>query len=512
MRTQIHVKEGWLRGKEEEGWAAFLGIPYAKPPVGKLRWRAPQPPEPWEGERPAWELGAPALQAPSQSIPGGDPAERGVFGNDSEDCLYLNVWTPDPEGHLPVFVWIHGGAFCCGSGGGKSASPQPFCSRGIVYVTFNYRLGLMGYFAHPELTAESGYGASGNYAHLDQIAALKWVKENIASFGGDPQRVTIGGCSAGAGSTQVLCCSPLSRGLFQQAIIESSVALEGAMYPEDLKLDTLEALEARGVEYMEKVGCRSVEEMRQLSYEQLIDFDACHFRKKYHYGTTLGVCRDGYLLPKHYRESMARLENANIPYLVGNTHDESGEHVFLQGKESFHTLNQAVFGEAWQDYEALCRTGSPEEMRDSIRRTHLLLARAKVFAERSAAAGRAPVYVFDFCWKDPEKGVACHGLETQYLLGTWDKIPGTTAEDAKLAEQMQEYWCRFIQTGDPNREGDARTKQQEGKDMPRWDPYREEQRCVLYLDFPIRVREDPEGEDPLLTFARENIGSRLEAL
>ncbi|MCJ7833939.1 carboxylesterase family protein [Cuneatibacter sp. NSJ-177] len=492
MNLIVSTKYGNVQGKEEEDYAAFLGIPYAKPPVGKLRWQEPQPPEPWGGIRAANRLGAPALQAPSQSIPGGDPAERGVFGDDSEDCLYLNVWTPDVNGRYPVFVWIHGGAFCCGSGGGKSASPEPFCRRGIVYVTFNYRLGLMGYFAHPELSEESSHGVSGNYAHFDQIAALRWGQENIAAFGGDPDRVTVGGCSAGAGSTQVLCCSPLAEGLFQRAVIESSVGFASAEYPEDFKLETLEQMERRGVEYMEKVGCTSVEEMRHLSYEELISFEDCHFRRKYHYGTTMGVNQDGYLLPLHYRYAMEQGKNRDIPYLVGNTHDEGGGFVLGLTAESFHQKNLAVFGGACGEYEAMCGAKFKEDMVRSMRETHLRLAGAKVFAEQSADAGRSPVYVFDFCRKDPEKGLTLHGFETHYLLGTYRQLPGMTKEDDLVAETMQEYWCRFISDGDPNGEG-----------LPKWPPYSADRRAVLYLDSPCTVGEDQDREPPLMTFARE---------
>ncbi|MCD8329238.1 MAG: carboxylesterase family protein [Lachnospiraceae bacterium] len=498
MKTEqdviVTTKQGKLRGTKEAAWSSFLGIPYAKPPVGALRWREPEAPAPWTGVRDACTLGSPALQAPSQSIPGGDPAERGVFDGGNEDCLYLNVWTPEcrEDAKLPVFVWIHGGAFCCGSGGGKNASPAPFCRRGIIFVTFNYRLGLMGYFVHPELSAESPHGVSGNYAHFDQIAALRWVHENIAAFGGDPEKVTIGGCSAGAGSTQILSCSPLAEGLFARAIIESSVSIDGGKYPEEDKLQTMKEMEPRGVEHMERVGCHSIEEMRALSYEELIDFEECHFRRKYHWGTTLGVCEDGYLLPRHYPRVMGVAENRNIPYLVGCTHDEGGGHVLGLTPERFHEKSEAVFREACAEYEKLCQVESTEEAVRCMRETHLQLVCGKVFAARSAAAGKAPVYVFDFRRKSPVNELALHGYETHFLLGTYRNLPGVTEEDDAVAETMQEYWCQFIKTGDPNGEG-----------RPVWSPYAAEHRSVLYLDAPSEVAEDRERENPRMTFARE---------
>lgn len=502
MDTIIQMKYGLLQGKREENMVSFLGIPYAKAPVGELRWHEPVELNPWEGVREALELGSPSLQHNGQAIPGGDPAERGVFNNDSEDCLYLNVWSPavTSDDRLPVFVWIHGGAFCCGSGGGKSASPEPFCSRGIVYVTFNYRLGLMGYFVHPELAKESEHNVSGNYAHFDQLMALKWVKENIASFGGDPNNITVGGCSAGCGSTQVLCNSPLAKGLFQKAVLESTVALAGAMYPEDFKLSEMKEMEDRGVEFMELLGCNSIEEMRSMTFEELTAPEESKFRRKFHYGTTIGTCADGYLLPKHYSWGNVMHKNADIPYIVGNTHDENGGFVFFKDIEGFRQRNLPVFGKYTDEYLTLCNTESLDKIKESMRNSHLLLARSKVFAERNAEVGRKPVWVFDFCRKNSVNGEAHHGLETQYLLGTFTSLPGVTEKDGKLAKIMQEYWCNFIQNGDPNGEG-----------LLHWSPYTKENRKVLYLDCPeVTVGDDAVCEHPLLTYTRKRLEEKLE--
>ena len=502
MQSIVNTKYGKIEGFQEEGRTAFLGIPYAKPPVGELRWREPVEPEPWEGVRPAKAFGHPALQHNGQEIPGGDPAEMAKFGGDSEDCLVLNLWTPaeDPSEKLPVFIWIHGGAFCCGSGAGKSASPAPFCSRGILYVTFNYRLGIMGYFVHPELSAESPHGVSGNYAHFDQIMALKWVKENIAAFGGDPENITVGGCSAGCGSTQVLCNSPLSKGLFARAILESTVSLDGAGYPEDFKLSRMDEMEARGVEYMQLLGAKSVAELRQMSYEQLTDPEESKFRRKYHYGTTIGLCEDGYLLPQYYTKGNVAHTNADIPYIVGNTHDENGGFVFFRDEEGFRKRVEPVYEEKTDEYLALCNAHNMEEIRAAMRDSHLLLARSKLFAKRNADAGRKPVWVFDFMRKDPANGQAHHGLETLYLLGVQHAVPGMTEEDDRLAETMQDYWCSFIKTGNPNGEG-----------RPEWPPYSAENRSVLYLDAPaVSVKKDEEAEHPLLTFTREVLEKKLK--
>jgi len=499
----VKTEYGILRGKMEADTFAFLGIPYAKAPVGALRWREPQPPECWEGIREAKEFGSPSAQAPSQVIPGGDPADRGVIGNGSEDCLYLNVWTPNPESNekLPVFVWIHGGAFCCGSGGGKSASPAPFCSRGIVYVTLNYRLGIMGYFAHPELSAESVHHVSGNYAHFDQIAALQWVRKNIAAFGGDPKQVTVGGCSAGAGSTQVLCNSPLAKGLFCRAVIHSSVSLSCALYPEDNKLETMEEMEERGMEYMKMAGCKNLAQMRSRSYEELIAFPECGFRKKFHYGTTMGISEDGYLLPRHYKYSMENMENLNIPYLVGNTNDEGGEHMIHLGKVVFEAKSREVFGDRSGEYLSLCEIQEDVDAVRAASDTHLAFARAKAFAQINNDAGRESVYVFNFSRKDTVKGKAYHGLETRYLLDTCQALKGAVEADGHIAGMMQEYWSNFIKSGNPN-----------GPKLPKWEPYSSEQRCVLYLDDPVEARWDSEQENILRRFAREFMVEKLTAV
>lgn len=487
----VETVYGTLEGTIQDGFDAFLGVPYAKPPVGTLRWREPEPPEPWEGVREACSFGPPCCQGAAQVIPGGDPADRGVLDNGSEDCLYLNVWTPNlkPEKPQPVFVWIHGGAFCCGSGAGKSASPAPFCGRGIVYVTLNYRLGLMGYFAHPELSAESPHHVSGNYAHFDQIMALRWVRENIAAFGGDPDRVTIGGCSAGAGSTQVLCNSPLARGLFQRAIIESSVGLSCAVYPEQNKLSAMADMERRGVEYATALGKSSLAELRAMSYEELVDHPEAAFRKKYHYGTSIGLNEDGYLLPRHYNDTMEIMENADIPYLVGNTADEGGEHVYGLTMERMREISGAVFGEDLEAYMALCQKMAGEDLKKMLQDTHLRFAGAQAFAALNNGAGRKPVYVFSFARKDPSKGKAYHGLETQYLLGAYRHLAGMTEADDRIARTMQEYWCQFIRTGDPNCE-----------DLPEWRPYTEERPEFLRLDDPVRICHSSE-ESPLEQYA-----------
>jgi para-nitrobenzyl esterase len=333
-----------------------------------------------------------------------------------------------------VFIWIHGGAYCCGSGAGKAADPATFLDRDIVYVSFNYRIGILGFFAHPELSDENAHHVSGNYGHYDQFFLLQWVRENIAAFGGDSENITVGGCSAGSGSTAMLAASPLTKGMIRRVINESSLGIASAKYPEKDILHTLGEMEQRGIEFMRLLGCRDIADMRALPYKKLAALPESSFRKKYHYGTTMAPVTD--------KPSVKRI---------------AGE-------------------------------------------THLALAGAKAFAAVSSRHGRQPVYLFDFCRKDPEKGAACHGLETQYLFGHQrTALKGTDATDDAIAKLLQDYWCNFIRTGNPN-----------GGGLPVWTPYTADDRRVLYIDAVTSCRSDAEAATPLNTFARDFLEAKME--
>ena len=501
---RVNVTGGVIEGVQENGFYSFKGIPYAAPPVGELRWKHPQPVIPWDGVRKCDDFGAPCCQTENQVVPGGDPADRGVLGNGSEDCLYLNVWTPDLKGEkMPVFVWIHGGAFCCGSGAGKAACPETFVSRGIVYVSFNYRVGILGFFAHPELSAENEHHVSGNYAHYDQLAALKWVRENIAAFGGDPDNITVGGCSAGAGSTQCLVTSPLTKGMISKAIIMSSFGLMIASYPEDHILRDMKDMEDRGVEFMTLHGCKNIEEMRKLSYEELASLPESSFRKKYHYGTVMGTNKDGYLNPLLPRVAAQEFKAANIPYMIGNTNDEGDAHMLRLGMEVYINNSRPVFGDRLDDYMETWKELPNQEIGAIANATHLKLSGAKAYAAVSSELERNPVYVYDFCRQVEKKGkkAAYHGLDTQYLFGNQRKLPGTTSDDDVVAHTLQEYWCNFIKTGNPNGEG-----------VPQWDSYNTETREVMYLDVNSDEKKDSEVENPVMTFTRTFLEKKLHKI
>ena len=258
--ARVNVAEGTLEGVNESGVKTFKGVPFAAPPVGDLRWKAPQPVAKWQGVRQAKEFGP-------------NPMQESIFGDMnfgtkkmSEDCLYLNIWTPakDMNEHLPVLIYFNGGGLIAGSGSEPRYAGDAMARKCIISVTANYREGIFGFFTHPQLSKETAYKGSGNYGLLDQVAAIKWVKDNIAAFGGDPERITIVGESAGSMSVSALMASPLCQGLFAQAM-GSSGSVIGMK-----KVNTLKEAEARGVEMAKKIGCKNLKELRAMPAEELM--------------------------------------------------------------------------------------------------------------------------------------------------------------------------------------------------------------------------------------------------
>ena len=321
------VEGGAIRGSRGSGVRFYLGIPYAAPPVGALRWRAPQPVLRWEGVRDCTAYGPSAPQQPGLEF---GPLR---VGETSEDCLYLNVWTParSPGDELPVMVWIHGGSFTSGSGSMGIYSGETVAEAGgVVVVTINYRLGALGFLAHPALSAESPQGVSGNYGLLDQIAALKWVRRNIAVFGGDPRLVTVFGESAGAISILDLMASPLAAGLFQRAIVQSGILQEAAMGSQTgWPLREAERAGARFVRGLGVSDGETLEQMRALPVDALLRrTPASDFLTA---GLPYKPVVDGYLLPKSATETFAAGEQMDVPLLVGSNADEGSLFMPLMG-------------------------------------------------------------------------------------------------------------------------------------------------------------------------------------
>src|ERR1700688_187397 len=300
-QVQVRTGTGVVAGtKSVDGKVViFKGMPFAAPPVGELRWKEPQPVSPWKGVRKATEFGARCMQARI--------FEDMVFrdAGPSEDCLYLNVWTPgvSAKTKLPVMVWIYGGGFRAGSASEPRQDGESLAHKGVVIVSMNYRLGIFGFFSHPGLTAESGHHASGNYGLMDQAAALKWVHENIAAFGGDPNEVTIFGESAGSFSVSALMASPLSKGLIRAAIGES-----GAFFGKTLRAKPLAESERRDVVFAESLGLKSVGQMRAVSAEKLLDAS-----RNENDNNRFGPNIDGYFMPARPTEMYAKGEQAHVP-------------------------------------------------------------------------------------------------------------------------------------------------------------------------------------------------------
>lgn len=401
---------------------AFRGIPYAAPPIGENRWRAPQPVIPWEGTRACVEFGPAAYQVDRTLEMGArdmypTPYER------SEDCLYLNVWTSaqSVDEKQPVFFWSHGGGNFGGYGHEVENDGEGLASRGIVVVTYNYRLSHFGFLAHPELSAEDPHGSSGNYGILDAITALTWVRNNIAQFGGDPNNITIGGQSAGCVMTQCLMSSPITQGMFTKVALHSGVSV-GVRPHSPGNGGTLAEAEARGEAFVKSMGCSSIAEMRKLSPEQIFGDKAIG------YGGNI----DNYVLTDMPGAIIARGEHPDVPYLVSGTADETNE-----------PRKRQVLGPGNKD-----------------------------FCENQLKYGMKPTYAFRFSRRLPGvPSVAYHTSELFYLFETFNRMwRPMTGSDFDIAKRMVDYWANFIKTGNPNGDG-----------LPVWVPYTEQCRMAMDL-------------------------------
>ena len=385
----------------------YKGIPYAAPPVGDLRWKKPQPVVPWQGVKVMDTFSAASVQAAHNA--GDFYTEEFYFGGDpefSEDCLYLNVWAPagtlgDTNAKLPVAMWIHGGAYAGGWGHEITMDGDAWAQRGVILVTINYRLGILGFLSHPLLSADDD-GTSGNYGTYDQVAALKWVRNNIAQFGGDPQNITIFGQSAGASSIRNLCASPLSKGLISKAIIQSIGGLN-----ELIGLPTEENAEAIGKGMMDAGGLATLEQMRAATPEELTAAQRTYMEQNRGGFLVMTPHLDGKLLTKSYADAVVAGEVADVPYMVGSTLDD-------------------------------LMPGLSED----------ILALAKVRAEQSSQ----PFYSYVFDRRLPgEPNTAYHSSELWFVFKTLKNSRRPfTAADYALSDEMVDYWTNFAKYGNPN--------------------------------------------------------------
>ncbi len=357
LPKQIRTQSGLVEGMPSADGKVrvFEGIPFAAPPAGKLRWQAPQPVAAWEGVRQATSFGARCMQAPIYSdMIFRDPGP-------SEDCLYLNVWTPatSADSHLPVMVWIYGGGFAAGASSEPRQDGSKLAEKGVVVVSMNYRLGVFGFFAHPELTAESPQHASGNYGLLDQAAALDWVHKNIASFGGDPDKVTIFGESAGSISVSAQMASPLSKNLIKRAIGES-----GSVFMLSLPTMSLRDAEQQGNAFAAAVGAANLDALRAMSAKQLLDA-AWQQRSRSRFWPNV----DGYFLPEKPKEIYAQGKQAHVALLAGwNTDEQSAPGFFgkdPQTMESYSARMKTLYGEHAEEMLKLYPAENEAQMKES---------------------------------------------------------------------------------------------------------------------------------------------------
>ncbi len=438
----------------------FKGIPYAAPPLGDLRWRAPQSAPHWDGVRKAEQFG-PNCTAGGGAGRGGKgkgggekgpaPAKAAPAGPaPSEDCLYVNVWTPakSASDRLPVMVWTYGGGFTGGSGAEARYDGEALARKGIVVVTYNYRLGMFGFLAHPELTKESGHNASGNYGMMDMAAVLRWVQKNIAAFGGDPRKVTIDGESAGAILVAAMVGSPEGKGLFQRAAAQSGAWMGLSI----AKMRTLEQAEEGG---KRAAGTHSIAELRAMSTQDLAQAVT---------GVQAGIIVDGWMIPEELSSTFAKGKQNDVDILVGSNQDEGT--FFAAG----NTSAEAAKNRARQTYADLAddflklypASTDPEAAASGLMRSRDETAwHMRTWAQLQVRRGKK-AYLYYFTHVPPGSGArgASHTAELPYMFNNPPANGSWTEADHKLADMMSSYWANFIATGDPN-----------GKGLPAWQPY-----------------------------------------
>ena len=461
MNGPVRTESGLVSGVpgRDPSITVYNGVPYAAPPMGDLRWRAPQPPIPWQGVRKADTFGSACPQTrprPGEAI--------------SEDCLFLNIWTgaPSASERRPVMVWFHGGRFIFGSGAEPRFDGEGLARKGVVVVTMNYRLGVFGFLATPELSRESGHNASGNWGLLDQIACLQWVRKNIGEFGGDPDRVTIFGQSAGGGSVLLLGSSPLAKGLYQRAICES-----GARFPNDPDLRylsvswrPLETAEAAGTRYAEAHGARSLEELRGLSWDQLKDQNNVN-------DESVGGNRppplfrpavDGWVIPFNYSQTYARGLQNDVPIVNGHEIGSPPRPVTL---EAYLNAAREKYGAMADEFLRLYPASSDEEATQATRAAQVDSTRVSsyLWAAEWKKAARNEVYIFSWTHAPPgpdrETRGAHHESEIDYVFNSLSATDKPWEdEDREIADIMSSYWANFAAAGNPN-----------GKGLPLWPAF-----------------------------------------
>lgn len=450
----LRFPAGVVRGNQQDDLRVFRGIPYAMPPTGARRWRPPVPISHWEGVRDATRPGPACIQPPrrANSIYASELASTG------EDCLSLDIWAPENAERLPVFVWFHGGSLIWGAGSEPMYDGASLARRSMVVVTVNYRLGVFGYLAHPELSAESPDGVSGNYGLLDQIEALKWIRRNIAAIGGDPDNVTIAGESAGALSVMYLMSAPSARGLFAKAIAQSAYMISAP----ELKQPRFgeEAAETIGARLAETIGARDIAALRSMDAQALAE---AALQAGYLPTGTI----DGRVLPRQIVDVFDRGEQAPVPLLAGFNSGEIRSLRFLMpqlppSSEAYEAAIRSRYADLAERFLELYPPDDVEESVLAAIRDALHGWTAQRLVEKQAALD-LPAYLYYFDHGYPAARDAglhgFHGGEMPYLFGTadrtprlWPAIPATSAA-AALSQAIGDYWASFARTGAPSSTG-----------------------------------------------------------
>ena len=476
-QTRVITPLGALDGTESAGIRIFRGVPFAQPPVGNLRFAPPAPAARWEGVRDAKQFGARCMQLPLF----GDMNFRS--NGMSEDCLYLNIWTPAKRAgeRLPVLVYYYGGGFQAGDGSEPRYDGESMARKGIVAITISYRLGVFGFLAHPELTAESPNHASGNYALMDQSAALHWVKANITAFGGDPAKITIAGESAGSSSVSAQMASPLSRDLIAGAIGESGSTLTIST--------PLKDAEANGSKLAESLGLHSLKELRELPAQKLLDAVAKPGAPRF------GICVDGYFFPLPPKAIYAAGKQAHVPLLAGwNSEEQGSRAVLVRELPTLANYRTAVERLYKDDAPEVLKVYTPagdsevENVARSLASDRFIAFGTWKWTDVAAQTGGKPVYRYFYERPRPKmtaefagatanlaggvtrnsgpvrdtppplKG-AVHSAEIEYAMGNLEsnKVYAWEPDDFKVSKTMQDYFANFIKKGDPN-----------GSGLPKW--------------------------------------------
>lgn len=468
----VHAPAGSVQGEAAGELHIFRGIPYGQAPVRELRWRPPQEMPRWSGVRDATRFGAACVQpAPPQGALVYDPM--------SEDCLFLNIWAPAHAENAPVLVWIHGGSLISGAGNEAIYDGTRFAERGIVFVAINYRLGALGYLAHPELSAESDRGISGNYGLMDQIEALRWVQRNIKAFGGNPEQVTIAGQSAGALSVLFLMTSPEASGLFHGAIAQSAYMITQPELRNSSFADVPDA-ESLGLWVADQLGAGGLSDLRSMSAEMITEGSIS--AGYYPLGTI-----DGQLLPRQLVDVFDGGEQAAVPLLAGYTDGEIRSLPILlppapASAEAYISEIRARYRDLADDFLALYPAENITESMLATTRDAMYGWTAERLAMKHSAIGMSSfLYYFDHAYPATDEGGyhAFHGAEIPFVFGTmdvtpaiWPAIPNTDAEK-RMSNAMLDYWATFARAGRPQAEGEAE-----------WPVYGEDRAYMAFEDLP----------------------------